>query len=134
MENQTFKSHDNQKNCKKIHFTNILCFCVKVCAHRTTLVRVIWYSRSDAALVGTPNLPMEIRYGLRHADLRNRRRITGGSLCGSFYVKGWDPGEYAIIGCQGAPITLTDGPATFITLQAIRSSLTFLMVGEVVIQ
>ena len=109
-------------------------FCFEVCARRTTLNAVIWYSRTDAALVGSRNQHIDIRYGLTHADLRNGRRITGGSLCGTIYIRGWDKGESAITNCRGAPIALPDGHATFITLQKINAYKNFLMVGEVVIQ
>ena len=97
------------------------------------LNQVQWYSRTDAALVGTPGLPIEVRYGLATSDLRYRQRITGGTLCGTIYVRGWYRGESGTARCPGAPVTLADEGTTLITLQAIRSYVTFLMAGEVVV-
>ena len=71
---------------------------LKVCAGATTstltmLNKVQWYSRTDAALVGTRNLPIEVRYNMAQSDLRYRQRITGGILCGTIYVRGYSRGE-----------------------------------------
>ena len=97
------------------------------------LNRVQWYSRTDAALVGTPGLPIEVRYGLATTDLKYRQRITGGTLCGTIYVRGWYRGESGTANCPGAPITLADEGTTLITLQGIYQYWTFLMAGEVVV-
>ena len=99
------------------------------------LNRVQWYSRTDAALVGTRGLPIEVRYGLATTDLRYRQRITGGTLCGTIHVNGcsWCRGESGTATCPGAPVTLADGPTTLITLQGIYPYWTFLMAGEVVV-
>ena len=97
------------------------------------LNRVQWYSRTDAALVGTPGLAIEVRYGLASTDLRYRQRITGGILCGTIYVRGSFRGESGTATCPGAPVTLADGPTTLITLQGIYPYYTFLMAGEVVV-
>ena len=93
-----------------------------------------WYSRTDAALVGTPNLPIEIRYNVPTTGLVARRRITQGTLCGTTYVRGncqsWGNFcESGTVNCPGAPITVE--ATQLITLQGIYPWWTFLMVGEV---
>ena len=94
---------------------------------------VYWYSRTDTKLHGQVGLQIEIRYGLKNADLRYRQHITGGHLCGRISIRGTYKGESAAARCAGAPISLTDGPKTFITLQSLNRYKNFLMVGEVVI-
>ena len=95
------------------------------------LNQVTWYSRTDTALVGQRGQQIEVRYQVPASALINGRRITGGTLCGTFFVGGNVPGESQTVRCPSAPITID--AADFITLQAIDARLTFLMAGEVVV-
>ena len=90
--------------------------------------QVTWYSRTDTPLVGQRGQQIEVRYKVPASALISGRRITGGTLCGTFFVRGNVAGESQTVRCPTA-VDATD----FITLQVIDSRLTFLMAGEVVV-
>ena len=109
---------------------------MKVCAGSTIstimgLNQVTWHSRSDTTLAGVRGQQIEVRYQVPASALVNGQRITQGTSCGIFFVRGYVRGESQTVRCPSAPITIQS--TDFITLQAIDSRLTFLMVGEVVI-